>query len=184
MSIERKGGEPVFEKISQIAQEVALAHGAHVPTLIVLGERGSTAVQVSAQTDTHQARAALMKVIGYKLADVGNIGPLKQVCLVNEGWVSMASEEAAPDMVASKDLQRKEALIVAMIDLQANQTRMRLFEMVRDAEGKLIDLPPLDLGPPDSEVKAFLLEKFVDGYQKLSARRKAMPTQNGGQMSR
>lgn len=162
----------IFEKISKIAQEVALTQGAHIPTLIVIGKQGSTAVQFPGQAETHHERATLMKVIGFDLAFNRHLGALKQVCLINEGWVSVGSDETAPKVIPSKDPNRKEALIVVMIDLQENQTRMLLFEMIRDAEGKLTDLPRMDIGPPDIEIRAYLLEKFVAGYQKAREHRK------------
>ena len=173
-----------LDLISRIAQENTLANGFHVPTLIVFGERNVDIIQIPFDDVDAQARHSLMKVVGMDMAAQKQMGELRKLFLVTEGWLGQPENPDREFTPPSEDPNRVEALIVAMLDVQSGQAEMNLFEMRRGANSDLVELVSIDLGGVDGQTRAFLLEKFAEGYQSARAYRKRSYGQNGGQKFR
>lgn len=139
--------------------------GYHTPTLIATGKRTSLVSQLSEMPATHAQRMLVMEALGRRLAKDGKVGQLRQVIFISEGWMSAAAGEKPPSMRPSQDPHRKEVLIVSGLQVQANRKHLRLFEMVRDAQRKVVDVPEIE---PDmrqaGSIEVPLLDAFVKGF--------------------
>ena len=166
--------------ISETAQEVLLRDGYHAPTLFVFGNKGGSAIQIMGDVETFRERAAMMQHIGAELAAEKKLGELRRVLLVSEGWASVPEDGKIPKIPPSEDPNRKEVLLIAMMDLEKVETQISMFEMLRDEKGQLTDLASVEQEMKGSETRAYLLEEFVSGYQGSIRNRK----ENGWQVPR
>lgn len=141
MSPERSFQIDEFEQIVERAKKLTLMDGGHVPILIAAGSRTRSIYNFSVMPDTHDERFLLMQSAGRYLAEHGKIGRLRQVFFISEGWMSMASRDKPPQMRPSEDPSRKEVLIVSGLDIEGQKKYMQLFEMVRDQNKKIVELP-------------------------------------------
>ena len=166
MSAESSPGRYTIDEVVKIAQEVLLEHGNNVPTIIAEGEKGSAINQLLPFPQTHEGRRERLFIAGLMLAQSGRVGNLKQVFFVSDGWLSLVDETGPPQIPPSQDPDRIEVLQITLLEIEANHTDLVLFEMVRDAEEKLIELNPLE--QPGVEeggaVESPLLAAFVDGF--------------------
>lgn len=184
MSAERKGGEPDLETISRIAKETTMANGFHAPTLIVIGGSKLEIIQIPFDGVEAEARHSLMKVMGMAMGTEKRMGELRKLFLVTEGWFGQPENPDKELIPPSEDPNRVEALIIAMLDIQSGRAEMDLFEMQRGPDGDLGKLVSIDLGGDDGQTRAYLLEKFAEGYHSARAYRKSRYIQNGGQKFR
>ena len=156
-----------LEGVIRLAKEVALEHGGHVPTLIVEGSDSSVIGQMADFPDTHEARRRWMFSAGFALAQSGQVGALKQIFFVSEGWMSLAAEDGTVEVPPSQDPDRKEVLFISTLKANERRTDLVLFEMVRDDEGRLTELKRLQ--QPGEEEKGYvdspLLAEFVSGFR-------------------
>ena len=169
---ESRPGRYTIEEVVSIAQEVLLEHGNHVPTIIVEGEKGPVINQLVPFPETHEGRRERLFIAGLMLAQSGRVGNLKQVFFISEGWMSLADETGPPQAPPSQDPDRIEVLQITLLEIEANHTDLVLFEMVRDAEEKLIELKPLEQPGVEEggDVESPLLAAFVDGFGRGRAR--------------
>ena len=184
MSAERKRGIPDLEYISNIARKTTLANGHHAPTLIVVGEMKGEIIQLQFEDADSNARQSLMKVIGMDMAMQKRLGELRRLFLVTEGWLEKQEKPLEEITPPPDDLNRIEILVIAKLDLPTNQAAMKIYEMLRGEDGGLRELVQVDLDEPEGKTRAYLLEKFAEGYQSTKAYRKGRTNQNGGQKSR
>ena len=108
----------------------------------------------------------LMSSAGYALGQSGKVDELKQMFFICEAWMSTTEEGRLPDVRPSQDLNRKEILLISHLAVQEHRTRLVVFEMVRDAEGHLVDLresQQLD-ETEDGRIEHPLLDAFADGF--------------------
>ena len=166
MRPERRPTRFTLEEVIQLATQVALEHGGHVPTLIVEGKRASVVGQLEDVPATHAARRRWMFAAGMSLAQTDQLGALKRVFFVSEGWMSKAARDGTPGMLPSQDPNRREVLFVSGLNLQTQHTDLILFEMVRDAAGRLADLKRLAQPGKDDDdyAQSPLLAAFADGF--------------------
>ena len=140
--------------------------GNHVPILIVEGSRGLAISQMRDVPDTHDERLLLMRSLGQAAATSRKLGLLKQVFFISEGWMSLGDQGRPPELRPSEDPNRKEVLIISGLELKARQKSLKLFEMIRDPEQRVVDLA--ELIPPhdkDGRIEIPLLDAFVEGFR-------------------
>jgi len=107
-----------------------------------------------------------MRFLGQVAAKSGRIDQLQQVFMVSEGWMSIAHENKPPEMIPSRDPNRKEVLIISGMQIQERKKHMKVFEILRDSSGKATDLEEfLPDEEKDNSVDVPLLDAFVDGFQ-------------------
>lgn len=155
----------MFDQVIRLAQETLLRGGSHIPTVIVDGSEQQVIAQFSDLAPTHDGRVNQMFVAGAALAHGGSVGRVRRVFFISEGWMSVPHEGHLPDVPPSQDPNRKEVLVVTGYKLCTRQTKMALFEMVRDQEGvlrELRDFEPIEGG--ESRAESPLLEAFVRGF--------------------
>jgi len=145
MSPERKYYRTSIDEIISNAQEIILRDGHHVSIMIVEGSRDMLVSQLRKFPDTHEARMELIRFIGLTTAMSGKFGKLRQVFMVSEGWMSIASQDKPSKRRPSEDPNKKEVLIVSGLQILEKQKFLKLFEILRDTQGKVIDL--LELMP-------------------------------------
>lgn len=167
MSAESKPGRYSIDEVVNIAKEVLLEHGNHVPTIIVQGDKGPAINQLVPFPETYEGRHRRLFITGMMLARSGRVGDLKQVFFISEGWMSVTDEQGPPQAPPSQDPNRMEGLHISYLDVEANHTDMVLFEMVRDDEEQLVELKLLDQPTvaAGGHVESPLLGAFVSGYR-------------------
>jgi hypothetical protein len=156
-----------LEEIVRIAKEVALQHGGHVPTLIAEGNKRAFGGQIANLPETHEDRVRWMHSAGYALAQSEEVGDLRQVFFISEGWMIVGEEDGPPASRPSQDPRRKEVLVISNRSTREQESRLVIFEMVRDVEGKLAELKDIQLPGENEERHAEtpLLDAFVDGFR-------------------
>lgn len=166
MSPERKQYQISFEEIISNAKETTLKDGHHVPILIVEGSKNLIVSQLQEMPETHNERLALMKFIGVMAAKSEKVGNLEQVFLVSEGWMSIASENKPPEMRPSKNPNRKEVLIVSGLHVSKQEKQLKIFEMIRNPNKQVVDLPELHpSAEKEGKIEIPLLEAFAEGFK-------------------
>jgi len=85
--------------------------------------------------------------------------------LLTEAWLSFV--DGAPNVLPSQDPNRKEVLVVSGCQIDPYQVSLRAYEMIRDAQGKLLDLRRLSEGLESEPVtcESPLLDAFLMGYK-------------------
>lgn len=165
MSPERSQGETKIDQIADLAKEVLLKLGSHVPTVIVVGSLGKGVAELHGELETSEDRAKAMKVLGRIFRKENTLGRLEKVYFVSEGWMSKAARSDKL-IQPSKDPNRVEVLVVSGLDLVSKKTELLLFEMVREMSGRLHDIRPYEIEETKKglETRSYLLEAFFRGY--------------------
>jgi hypothetical protein len=167
MPPERRQASPfTLEEVARLATEVILEYGNHVPTLIAQGEHGPLLHQMDPFPHTHEGRRHWMYVTGMVMAQSGRLPDLKQVFFISEGWMSTASEDTPPVVPPSQDPDRIEVLFISGLEVEGHKADMVMYEMERNAEGRLVDLVPMPAPEGgDTQLESPLLDAFVEGYR-------------------
>lgn len=163
---ERDQSYLTIEDIIRIAKETTLKRGGHMPTVIVEGSKKSGMVVLEKFPKTHKEKAYQMFSMGFVMANSGEVGDLKQVYFISEGWMSSADESNPIKIKPSLDPNRKEVLIISTISIEVHQSGIAIYEMIRNPNGDLIKLQELQLPINDSEgnVESPLLDAFLNGF--------------------
>ena len=166
MSPERRENRISLEEIVSNAKEIALRDGNHVPVLVVEGSKNLVVGQIPDLPGTHGERVELMRFLGQAAAKSGRVGHLQQVFMVSEGWMSMASKDKPAKMIPSQDPDRKEVLIISGMQIKECKKQLRLFEMLRDSDNRVVSLEELmPEAKKEESVEIPILEAFVQGFQ-------------------
>jgi hypothetical protein len=167
MSPERGQYHITLEEIISNAKEIMFREGKHIPVLIVEGGRSMVAGQIPDMPPTHGERVEFMRFLGQAAAKSGRIDQLKQVFMVTEGWMSEPSEDIPTRIRPSEDPNRKEVLIISMIQVQDDKRQMEIFEIVRDSNEQVVEIEKFlpKEKKEDESVAVPLLDAFVHGFQ-------------------
>jgi|SRR5579859_919562 len=147
-------------EIIEMAEEVLLREGQHMPTVMVIGSKKTAMLRLSDLPDTHAGRARRMFSAGRSIAREGVVGRLQQVYFISEGWMSTGEKGKMP----SQDPKRVEVLLISGLNLETTQVDIVVHEMVRDSEGTLIELKALDISGVE-RADSPLLRAFAQGFQ-------------------
>ena len=167
MSPERDQNHITIEEIISNAKEIMLRDGSHVPVLIAEGGKSLVAGQIPDMPATYGERVELMRFLGEAAAKSGRVDQLQQVFMVSEGWMSVASEDKPPEMRPSQDPNRKEVLIVSGIQVKEDKKHLKVFEIMRDSDEKVVGLEEFlpNEKNKDETAEVPLLDAFVEGFQ-------------------
>ncbi len=163
----RPEGTPLtLEQVASLASEILLRDGYHIPTVIADGDRGAVAFQITRLGDTFQERQRQMFQAGFALARDKALDVLRQVFHICEAWLSVGQPGQKPHYPPSQDPNRKEVLMVARLHIGTAQTEVSVWEMLRDAAGKLTDVVEFQVQSSTGEVEAAspLLDAFAAGF--------------------
>jgi hypothetical protein len=166
MSKENRPAEPLLhlEDIVRLAEEVLMRDGGHLPTLIVEGTTDSLVTQLPDLPGEPELRQALLFQVGALLAREFDLGQLRQVFMITEGWLSLRRDGKPPVERPSLDPERKEVLVVAAIFPPSGRQAIELREMIRNAQGELIEVTQVSKPEGATEAENPLLEALVAGY--------------------
>jgi hypothetical protein len=156
--------------IMEQAAETLLRQGSHSPTLIVEFEEKPTPIRSSLRffPPPMEQKEEILYQRGKRLARHYGHLKVRRIFLVTEAWMNKP-EPGRPLVAPALDPQREEALLVLELNASSPQFE-QTFEgrkMIRNQEGKLIDLRPLtDLFPEGDEVEVtgVLLPAFLAGF--------------------
>ena len=85
---------------------LGIDEGGHIPTLVVEGSGGTAICQLTEFPGDQKEKHQSMAITGFMVAQKREVGSLKQVSFVSEGWMSLAREGQPPSMVPSQDPNR------------------------------------------------------------------------------
>jgi hypothetical protein len=167
MSPERDQAHITFEEVISNAKEILFRDAHLVPVLIVEGSKSLLTGQIPDLPPTHGERVELMRLLGQAAAMSGRVDQLRQVFMITEGWMSEPSEDKPTDMRPSQDPDRKEVLIISAIEMKEHKKNLKIFEIIRDSDEKVLDLEEFlpDKEKKDDAVDVPLLDAFVQGFQ-------------------
>jgi hypothetical protein len=154
-----------LEAVAELAQETLLKDGAHLPTVIAEGSAQTVVTQLPDLGRSHDERFHKLFLAGVQIARQAPVGVLHQAFFICEAWMSVGKPGQLPAQPPSQDPQRKEVLVVAGLEMQAARVQVRIFEMVRETDGRLVELKAFEPGggeTPHSESP--LLAAFALGY--------------------
>ena len=167
MSPERNQNSITLEEIISNAKEIMLRDGYHVPVVILEVDKKLMGAQIPDMPATHGERVQLLHFLGQAAAKSGRVNQLQQVFMVNEGWMSVASEDMPAEIRPSQDPNRKEVLIISAIQMKERKKQMKVFEILRDNSEQVVGLEEFlpDEKKKDESVDIPLLDAFVQGFQ-------------------
>ena len=167
MSPETDQNRISIEEIISNAKEIMLRDGNHVPMLIVEGGKSLVAGPIPDLPETHKERLELMRSLGQTTAKSGKVDHLQQVFMVSEGWMSVASKDEPAQIRPSQDPNKKEVLIISAMQMREHKKQMKVFEILRDINKKVVGLEEFlpDEKKKDLSAEIPLLDAFVQGFQ-------------------
>jgi hypothetical protein len=166
-SPERKQNPVTIEEIISNAKEIMLRDSKHVPVLIIEADRKLVAGQIPDMPPTHGERLELMHFLGQAAGKSGRIDHLQQVFMVQEAWMSVATEDKPPESRPSQDPNRKELLVISGIELKDYKKHMRVLEILRDRHEQVAGFEEFvpDEEKKDESIEVPLLDAFIHGFQ-------------------
>jgi len=155
-----------FEELTRFTKEVVLKDGGHIPMVIVEGSRQTIVGYIPPVLETHEERMQFMNTAGSYLANNREIGILQQVFFIGEGWVSLGRDGKPPKVSPSQDPNRKEVLIISSVEIENDRKNLKLFEMIRNQNGELVELQELQPDEGDRDIVEIpLLDAFIEGFE-------------------
>lgn len=154
-----------MESMTTMVKETALRSGGHAPTLFVEGSQETVIMIIEELEATHEGRLDQMRYAGWMTGSSGIAGTLEQVFYVSEAWLSKRDKDREITLPPSQDPNRKEVMIISMLNTNQAKVDVRLMEMIRDENDALIALQPYQV--PETEGISFdvpLLHAFLEGY--------------------
>lgn len=152
--------------VARMARAIMLEHGSHYPIVLVEGSQGGFTALLKEFPAEHQAKVEEMTRAGSYFGEhQGRIGALRQVFFIAEGWMSLAKGGRTAEMRPSEDPDRKEVLLVSELDVEKVDQGFVILEVVRDGEGRVAELPEMDLGMDGARAESDLLPAFVAGFR-------------------
>jgi len=155
----------IVDEIVQLAKKLILEMGYHEPILFIRGTKKNLVVNFKEFGGTSDQRARRMLNTGANLAYKDNVGELESLVFVTEAWMGRASKKGEY-IQPSLDPKRVEVLLINTLDTYSQEEQIICFEMVRNKEGKIIDLKQNTL-PEGGSVEGILLPAFQKGYKAI-----------------
>jgi hypothetical protein len=162
---ESSHGPIAFDEVVRVATETLLRDGYHIPTIFAEGSSASAAIQIDSLASSSVERQAQLFIAAMQLALEGRLGSLQQVILITEAWMSEAEGTKPPVIPPSEDPNRREILIVTGRNLREDAVRFAVFDMVRDAEGQLVEIIAHPEPDEAHKLESPLLDAFIAGYK-------------------
>lgn len=135
--------EPLtMEHLTQVAREFLLRTGQHDPMVIIDGDLRTQMVVIEDMPPTHDDRFRQMAEIGFTLGNEMDVGELRQMVLITEGWLSVPTEGRLPQVPPSKDPERVEVLLINMLSVPERKHHLMVLEMIRDEAGEIQEVRP------------------------------------------
>ena len=157
---------PSIDIIAQKAVDVLLQSGNHSPHLFIFTMTESMIAPLAFIPETSEAKGMLMQVLAHEARKQSQSNVLTDIFMVTEAWMlnTEKSTEDLGDVRISEHPDRVEILAVTHFNVRHNNTRMRIYEMKRDAQGELVEIVAAPISEEPQEVRSYLLESFVAGW--------------------
>ncbi len=157
-----------IEEIASLAKENLLRDGKHAPTVIVDGDKAVVTIRIKPVRTSQECQRQLFQA-GFALAKTKELNDLQQVFLISEGWMSVGGADKTPDYPPSQDPDRKEILLVSSLTVPTAHNEVKVWEIIRDQTGMLLDLKEFDTGV--MQAQSPLLNAFLTGFTMVSSDR-------------
>lgn len=153
-----------IEKVAAQAKEILLRDGFHLTTAIAEGTGRTMVIGFDEVAKTAEGRLVQLFQAGWVIADQRHLQSLSQVFYISEGWMVQRSKEDDLTTPPSQSPDRTEVLIISGLQLLSGQKQIIIYEMVRDAEGVLVDARR-ETQEGDVDMQMPLLIAFVGGFE-------------------
>lgn len=161
-----------IDKIIQMAKDSILKNGSHIPTMYIEFESGSGAIALlptAFDSDRSVQKIRNFYTAGAIIGRKHLREEIASLALVVEAWMSSRpANNPNFDVAPSKDPHRTEVLIIMRFDPSDGKVCAHVVEMIRDRQGKLIDLfARQDCGSGDENavVNTNLFASFIAGFE-------------------
>lgn len=166
MSPERENHRIGFEDLVRKAKETILLDGHHIPMVIITGSKDHLLTHLLFMPETHDERLSFFRQIGQIAAKSGRIGKLRDIFFISEGWMSVGGDNKPLKVLPSEDPNRKEVLIVAGLEKETEKKTLAIFEVLRDANEKVLQLDEIEPSArQEKSAQVPLLEAFAEGFK-------------------
>jgi hypothetical protein len=150
-----------LNELVDLAKKNLMKEGVHPPTLIIIGTEGTSMHQVQSWSESD--RIAYMTDLGAALYREP-LGIMRKVFHVMEGWASKSAFELGVPVAQSQD--RIEVFMVYEYDHKSKSQQIKMFEMIRDEAGTLIDLREIENLLQATAIISSLNRAFLRGYNR------------------
>ena len=141
--------------------------GSHQPQLCVFGGNNSQPIfMVFAEFPSDgDIKRSIMRGAGNRIKDL--MPDAEEVYLISEAWMSEPIDKnkykKGDFIMPRNDPERKEVLLINAKDIKNDKNYFRIYNMIRDDKGNLIELTEKKL-PTKNDTVSYLLEAFMFGY--------------------
>lgn len=159
-----------LDEVISHAKEIMFRDGKHVPALIVEGGKKLIISPIPNMPETHGERISLLRFLGEEAVKTGEIGPLQQVFIIAEEWLSLGNKSKSVKMQSGPEANRHEVLVISGWQIKERKRHRRLFEVLRSRDRKVVGLEELlpEEKRKDQVIKTPLVEAFVYGFKSAS----------------
>jgi hypothetical protein len=157
---------PSIDTLAQEAVDMLLQSGSHEPLLFIFTLLENIVAPIAFMPDSTDAKQMVMKAIAHEARKQCKSRALTDIFMVTEAWMlkTEKGEEDLGNMRVSEHPNRVEVLIVTHLNVRQNKSGMRMYEMKRDSKGNLIEIVASGGSSEPYEVRSYLLEAFVAGW--------------------
>ncbi len=155
-----------FDYITGIVKEEVLKNGYYNPSMIIEGTKGALFRSIPVFSDTPVESMQAMRVAGRQEAKSGEVGQIYQGFVMGKAWMNMPKDSESIKTLPSQNPNCKEVFVVSRLKIQGQVKNVKLFEMIRNDQGKLVDLQEFLPSMKAGEMAYVpLLEAFYEGFQ-------------------
>lgn len=155
--------------ITSLVKEEVLKHGYYKPTMIIEGTEGTVCLRIPVFSDTPAKSTQAMHVLGKGYAKSGEVGKMYQGFAMGKTLMSVHKDTELIKTLSSQGSNRKEVFVVSSLKIQGQVKSVKLFEIIRNDQGKLVDLQEFLPDIKEGEMPYIpFLEAFSEGLQMLS----------------
>jgi hypothetical protein len=167
MSKESERHEPyfAFSDVVELAKEVLVRDGQHIPTLMIQGSTAQMILQLSDLPSTPEEKHQVMFLCGVYVAQEFDLGSIKAIYFVSEGWLSRVPTDRAEDWRPSQSPQRRETLLIAALYPPTGRQELALQEIIRHGASETVDLVAIQPTQAHARPDSPLVRAFAEGHK-------------------
>jgi hypothetical protein len=158
-----------IEKIIQMSKDLILKNGSHMPAMHIEFKNGKSTLALmptAFNTKTNFEKVQNFYTAGSMIGKEYPGESIAALAFVAEAWGSVPSPDNPNfEVMPSKDPKRVEVLIITSITLSEEKAKLHVVELIRDGQGKLMDILPWSDYDEDTVVDTYMLASFAAGFE-------------------
>lgn len=158
-----------IEAIIQMSKDLILKNGSHMPAMHVEFKSGVSTLALmptAFNTKTNFEKVQNFYTAGSMIGKEYPKESIAALAFVAEAWAATRSyDNPRLEVMPLKDPKRVEVLIITSINLSEEKAKLHVVELIRDGQGKLMDLLPWSDYDEDMVVDTYMLASFAAGFE-------------------